>query len=234
MDSRWAAVWRAAGNPARGYSTALRSSNKLLSRIRSGSDSKVHSSTSGSRSAHLDWGLIRVPTFGRASTSPLAARIRTASRYAVRDTANCSLAAISLSRRSPGAYSPETMAMPSLRAIVPCSRRALAGVSVGGCPGMRSFRMCLFVAAGEAENFIHILYATASGGKNLRQIDPTHLARAAATGLLSELLTFFHRPAEGYPSSATFFACLARDDEPQCCRNTHLRGDSRRPARRQN
>ncbi len=63
--------------------------------------------------------------------------MRTASRYAVRDTDSCSLEETSPSSRSPGWYSPDTMAIPSLRAIVPCSLRALAGGSGGGDPVMR-------------------------------------------------------------------------------------------------
>jgi hypothetical protein len=57
--------------------------------------------------------------------------MRTASRYAVRETANCSLEEISPSRISPGWNFPDTIAIPSLRAMVPWRRRDLAGRSRG-------------------------------------------------------------------------------------------------------
>ena len=73
-------VRRVAARPAAADSTTLRSSNRLSSSCRSGSDSKVQSSTSGSSRFHSWRGLIRVPPLGRASTRPFAARMRTASR----------------------------------------------------------------------------------------------------------------------------------------------------------
>src|SRR5450755_2082653 len=130
MAFRCAAERRVAAKPAAADSTTFLSSNKLFSTSESGSDSNVQTSTSGSSRCHLDFGLIRVPIFGRASTNPLAARIRTASRYAVRDTANRSLDRISPSSRSPGLYSPDTIAMPNVRAMDPCSLKALPGDSI--------------------------------------------------------------------------------------------------------
>ena len=105
-------------------STIRRSSNKLLRVSSSGSNSNIQPMTSGSSRCHCSRGVTRVPTFRSALTSPLAARILTASRYAARDTCSRPLVSISPCRTSPGRWRPDTICRPMSRAITPGILRA--------------------------------------------------------------------------------------------------------------
>ena len=62
---------------------------------------KCQASTCGSKKFQRDFGVTRVPTLGRASTSPLASMVRTASRSTVRDTPYCSIITASLASSEP-------------------------------------------------------------------------------------------------------------------------------------
>jgi len=107
-------VLRSAANPAAAGSTTERSSKRLCTKWGSGSPANAQARTSGSRRFQRLRGSTRVPILGRLSTSPFAVSTCIASRYALRDTSSASENSTSLDNMSPGANSPERIAVPSL------------------------------------------------------------------------------------------------------------------------
>jgi hypothetical protein len=80
MRSSWPSSRRSAARAAAAGSTIIRNSYRPLRNSSLGSDSKNQARTSGSSRLQRLRSVTRVPVLGRLSTSPLAARMRMASR----------------------------------------------------------------------------------------------------------------------------------------------------------